>query len=150
MILKEIQFRMSGIYYDLVGADILWLCTKLTIHVRSGLHWNAWLRWTQTWHKEMQPPFLVFLLIKGFYVNRFKQLGLILRSINPQIVFVSSVRKKWTWEGMFAYCIETSKKHILKFFTTVKTHRARASEIVAVHEQPGAEQRVIWVCSTEQ
>lgn len=95
---SQIQFRMSWRYYDLVGADIPWLCTKLTIPVRSGLHWNVWLRWTQTWHKEMQLLFLVLSLIKGFYPDRFKQTGLLLRSnsFNPWMVFVSSTRKRWT------------------------------------------------------
>lgn len=118
MILKEIQFRMSWRYYDLVGADIPRLCTKLTIPVRSRL-----LRWTQTWHEEMQLLFLVLPLIKVFYPKRFKQIGLILRSIsfNPWMVFVSSTRKESTWEGI-GLCVTSKllKTHSLTF-STVKT-----------------------------
>jgi len=103
---KRFNSEWVGGYYDLVGADIPWLCTKLTIPVRSGLHWNVWSRWTQTWHKEMQLPFLVFPLMKDFYTNRFKQIGSILRSIsfNPWIVFVIAIRKLRTWEDL-SFCV---------------------------------------------
>lgn len=60
MILKDIQVRVSWRCCDLDGADIPWLCIKLTIHVRSGLHRNASLRQTQTWREEILLPFLCF------------------------------------------------------------------------------------------
>lgn len=95
------SIQKSWRYYDLVGADIPRLCTKLTIPVRVA-KMNTNLAWRNA--ASISCP----SLIKRFYPNRFKQIGLILRSIyfNPWMVFVSSTRKGWTWEGISLCVIE--------------------------------------------
>lgn len=53
------------------GGDTPWLRIKLTVHVKPGLHWNAWPWWTLPWHKEMLFLFLMFPLAKGFFLYKY-------------------------------------------------------------------------------
>lgn len=119
------------------GGDTPWLRIKLTVHVKPGLHWNAWPWWTLPWHKEILFLFLMFPLAKGFfYTNTAKQIGLILRSIssNPEIQFsVRSTRKGRNYENN-SLCVASE---LLQTHSSLQKseNRARASETVAVGEQ---------------